>query len=177
MNTNINNLYPNTSSILAKKNPQNPWTGDNSFGRGQNLKILGGGAQAPQPGKTGSLSRKNISKIIQKTTLIKSIYRVLYILFIQKNVTFMGCSLYLLYFSYTLYVSYTFLIRHKDIFSITVWSLRVNVVTIPLQSSAIMLSILPVTSISSRNTNKPQHTRQTFQRGPRTNKKSSPNQQ
>ena len=121
--------------------PQNPWGRRQFLRLGTNPQILEGGAQAPQPGKTGSLSRENISKIIQKTTLIKSIYRVLYILFIQKNVTFMGCSLYLLYFSYTLYVSYTFLIRHKDIFSITVWSLRANVATMSPRSSATMLSI------------------------------------
>jgi hypothetical protein len=47
-------------------NPQNPWE---AIGE-KILKILGGGAQAPQPGKTGSLSRKNISKFIQKTTLV-----------------------------------------------------------------------------------------------------------
>ncbi len=82
----ISNQSPdNWREIYRRENPQNPWEAigekiikilgpetnpQKSLDRRQILKILGGGAQAPQPGKTGSLSRKNISKFIQKTTLV-----------------------------------------------------------------------------------------------------------
>jgi hypothetical protein len=56
----------NQSPDYRRENPQNPWE---AIGE-TNPQNPWGGAQAPQPGKTGSLSRKNISKFIQKTTLV-----------------------------------------------------------------------------------------------------------
>jgi len=49
------------------------------------------------------------------------------------------------------------LIIYKDFLYDIIWSLHVNGVDIPPQSNVIMLSILKVTDISYRNTNKPHH--------------------